>query len=278
MISLYTSFQLAFKYFHYWRKGANSAGHGIHSPFVFEFVTRVLNDKLSYDAFQPIEKLRKALQQDQTVIAITDHGAGSAMHQGIQRKIADIARHAAKRPVVAQLLFRIMKYFEPRTILELGTSLGISAAYLSAGSPAASVLTIEGSSALAVKARENLKRVGAENVEVITGTFDEQIPVVLNKIRQYDCVFIDGNHRKQPTLHYFNLVFPHLSTTGFIILDDIHWSRDMEEAWNIIKQHPQVTCTIDLFFIGLVFFRKEFKVPQHFVIHYPYFFRGMRNQ
>jgi predicted O-methyltransferase YrrM len=270
---LYNSVQLAFKYFLYYRKSANSAGHGIHSPFVYEFVRRVLNDTQSYISFQPIEKLRKTLQNDQSVVAINDHGAGSAMHTGMQRRIADIARHAAKRPAVAQLLFRIVKYFEPLTIIELGTSLGISAAYLSAASPAANLITIEGSPAVAAKARENLKTIQAENVEVITGTFDEQLPVVLDKIGQVDCVFIDGNHRKEPTLRYFNLALSKLSPTGFVILDDIHWSRDMEEAWDLVKQHPQVTCTIDLFFIGLVFFRKEFKAAQHFVIHYPYFFR-----
>lgn len=270
---MYNNFQLALKYFRYCRIGANSAGHGIHSPFVFEFVRHVLNDRHIYEEFQPIENLRKALLNDQTVINITDHGAGSALNKRSQQKIADISRHAAKRPVIAQLLFRIIRYFEPHTIIELGTSLGISAAYLATAMPASTVTTIEGSDAIANKARENLKKLHAGNVQVISGTFDEHLPVVLEKLMQVDCAFIDGNHRKEPTLNYFNQILPHLSETGFMILDDIHWSREMEAAWESIKQHSQVTCTIDLFFIGLVFFRKEMKVPQHFVIHYPFFAR-----
>ena len=270
---MYNSFQLAFKYLHYCRVGANQAGHGIHSPFVYEFVRNVLNDKRKKEAFQPIENLRKSLLLDQTLVNVKDYGAGSAINTGMQRRIADIARHAAKRPVIAQLLFRIVGYFEPTTIVELGTSLGISAAYLAAAVPAANVISIEGSDTIAELARKHLQQVKAKNVQVITGTFDEKLPGVLNDIKKLDCAFVDGNHSREPTLYYFNLLLPHLSETGFLILDDIHWSRDMEAAWETIKQHPQVTCTIDLFFIGLVFFRKEIKVPQHFIIHYPYFFR-----
>ncbi len=270
---MYNNFHLALKYAHYCWRGANSAGHGIHSPFVFEFVRQVLNDRHIYEEFQSIENLRKELLHDHTQISIIDHGAGSAVHTGTRRKIADIARHAAKRPVVAQLLFRIVRYFEPQVIIELGTSLGISAAYLSAAMPAASVTTIEGSNTIAMKARENLKKLHAGNVQVITGTFDEQLPVVLEKANQVDCAFIDGNHRKDPTLHYFRLLLQHISEMGFLIVDDIHWSREMESAWEAIKQHTEVSCTVDLFFIGLVFCRKEIKVPQHFVIRYPYFSR-----
>ena len=268
---MYNSFQLAFKYFHYQRVGANSAGHGIHSPFVYEFVRTVLNDKQNNEAFQPIENLRKTLLQDQTIISVDDYGAGSAISKGKQRRVRDIAGHAAKRPVIAQLLFRIVRYFQPTTIIELGTSLGISAAYLSAGNPDGTVITIEGSETIARLAQKNLQQVNAGKVQVITGTFDDKLPDVLQDIKKFDCAFIDGNHGLKPTLHYFDLFLAHLSESGFLILDDIHWSPEMEAAWETIKLHPQVTCTIDLFFIGLVFFRKEIKVPQHFIIRYPYF-------
>ncbi len=257
----------------YCRVAANTAGHGIHSPFVYEFVRGVLNDKSLYKEFKPIEDLRRQLLSDETIITITDHGAGSALNNGLRRRISDITRHAAKRPVVAQLIFRIVKYFQPQVIIELGTSLGISAIYLSAAMPAAIITTIEGSEQVASKARENLDHLHAGNVKVIVGTFEETLPAVLQDITNIDCVFVDGNHRKEPTLNYFNILLPHLTDNGFLIFDDIHWSREMESAWEAIKQHPQVTCSIDLFFIGLVFFRKELKVPQHFMIHYPYFLK-----
>ena len=270
---MYNSFQLAFKYLHYYRTAANSAGHGIHSPFVYEFVRAVLKEKQKDASFEKIENLRKELLRDQTLINVKDYGAGSAMNNGLQRRVADVARHAAKRPVIAQLLFRIARYFQPDSIIELGTSLGISAAYLAAAVPPATVVSIEGSELIAELARKNLQQLHAANVQVISGTFDEKLPGILSNFKKIDCVFIDGNHGKEPTLRYFNLFLPHLSESGFLIFDDIHWSRDMEAAWEMIKQHPQVTCTMDLFFIGLVFFRREIKVPQHFIIRYPYFWR-----
>jgi predicted O-methyltransferase YrrM len=233
----------------------NGKGHGVHSPFVFEFITHVLNDTRHYPAYDKVEALRKELLEEQAVIEVEDLGAGSTQAKTSSRSIGSIAKHAAKPRKYAQLLYRLVNYYQPETILELGTSLGISTCYMAMANPHAYVITGEGSNAIAA-------------VELVEGNFDDTLPEMLQSMPIVDMAFIDGNHREEPTLRYFNQILAHTHNFSMIVLDDIHWSAEMEAAWEAIKAHPQVRMSIDLFFIGIVFFREEFKVKQHFTIRF----------
>ena len=130
------------------------------------------------------------------------------------------------------------------------------------------MVTGEGNYAVASIARSNLESVGLTNVRIITGNFDNTLPEMVSALPRIDLAFIDANHRKKPTLTYFSELLKNISDSSVIIFDDIHWSAGMEDAWNEIKKHPSVMLTIDLFFFGLVFFRPEFKVKQHFRIRF----------
>lgn len=265
---MYSFFQLAVKYINYYLIASNSKGHGMHSPFVFEFITKVLNDKKIYPEYAIVEKLRQDLLKDQTVLVIEDFGAGSAANKSNQRSIASIAKNAAKPPKFSQLLFRMAKYYQSETILELGTSLGITTSYLSLAKPHAQLTTMEGAAAVAEKAQQNFKTLKLQNISLIKGNFDDTLPVVISKSAAIDFAFIDGNHRREPTERYFNQLLPVIHNDSILIFDDIHWSLEMEQAWEIIKQHPSVRCSIDLFFIGIVLFRQEFKEKRHFRIRF----------
>src|SRR5258708_15112664 len=246
---MYSPLRLAQKYLWYYLTAANGKGHGIHSPFVFDFVTKLLNDSQPYAAYEPIERLRRRLHGNNTMINLADMGAGSAYKSAMHtRSIADIAKRAAKPRRLGQLLYRVARHYKPTRILELGTSLGISTAYLAADAPAATVYTIEGAPAIAALAGDNLQTLGLP-AKCITGSFDDVLPNLLPAIHPIDLVFIDGNHRQEPTLHYFNLLLPHLSKNSILIFDDIHWSAEMEAAWATIKADPHVLLTIDLFFL-----------------------------
>jgi predicted O-methyltransferase YrrM len=152
-------------------------------------------------------------------------------------------------------------------ILELGTSLGLSTAYLAAAAPAAKLYTIEGSPAIAKKAKANLDDLHLD-VHLLSGNFDTVLPLLLADIPPPGLVFIDGNHRLEPTLRYFHLLMQYASRPAILIFDDIHWSAEMEQAWAEIKADPRVGVTIDLFFLGFVFLREEFKVKQDFIIRF----------
>lgn len=265
---MYSAFQLAKKYLDYYISASNGKGHGIHSPFVFQFVTHVLNDNRQYYAYSSIELLREKLLNDNTIIPVEDMGAGSAVHTSSRKSISTITRNTSKSKKLGQLLHRIANYFQPETILELGTSMGISTAYLSTGNPAANVISCEGSETVANFAAKNFLGLSLDNIKIVRGNFDNALPGILSNLDHIDLVFLDGNHRLEPTLKYFNLILPKLNETSAVIFDDIHWSHEMETAWESIKSDPAVMVTIDLFFLGIVFFRPEFKQKQHFTIRF----------
>lgn len=271
---MYSKFTLAKKYLQYYLTASNGKGHGIHSPFIFQFVQQVLNDEKEYYSYDTIEELRERMLVDDTVVSVHDMGAGSGRRtlgeggRKYNKRISQVARASLKPPKYAQLLFRIVNYYQPEYIVELGTSLGITTAYMATAAPAAHITTIEGADAIAHKAIENFSRLDLQNIRLINGNFDRELKPVVHSLPKIDLAFIDGNHRREPTIHYFEEIISRCRPESIIIFDDIHWSEEMEEAWAFVKQHAVVTCTVDLFFLGLVFLRDEFKARQHFTIRY----------
>lgn len=265
---MYSPFQLAAKYLNYWLTASNGKGHGMHSPFVFEFITKILNDKTIYPEYEKVESLRKQLVNDNAILEVEDFGAGSSISKTNKRSVSSIAKNAAKPKKFGQLLFRIVKYYQPATILELGTSLGITTSYLSLAKPEAKLVTMEGSKEIAEVVKKNFSTLHLRNIEIVEGNFDDTLSSLITHHSYIDFAFIDGNHRQEPTERYFQQILSKTNNDSILVFDDIHWSREMEAAWETIKNHSSVTCSIDLFFIGIVFFRKEFKEKQHFIIRF----------
>jgi predicted O-methyltransferase YrrM len=265
---MYSVPQLARKYFKYYISACHSKGHGIHSPFVFEFIKFVKNDKRQYNCYHEIEKLRKNLLTDKSFIEVEDFGAGSTVIKTNRRAVNKMAQSSLKPKRFAQLLFRVVQHYKPTTIVEFGTSFGITSAYLAFGHAGAKLYTLEGSPAIAGIARGNFHELGLRNIDLLEGDFSKSMPLLFSRIHQVDLAFVDGNHRKKPTLEYFEALLKYATPYTILIFDDIHWSREMEEAWSEIKAHESVTLTLDLFFIGIVFLRKEFKQKQHFIIRF----------
>jgi predicted O-methyltransferase YrrM len=265
---VYDPFSLAFKYLRYYITAVNGRGHGMHSPFVFDFITTVLNDKRSYPAYEQVEALRKKLQRDQTVLTIQDFGAGSVVDHSNRRSIASIAKNAAKPEKYGQLLYRMVKKYQPRQVLELGTSLGMTTSYLALASENSPVNSLEGAPEVAAVARQNFEKLGLSNISLIEGDFDSTLTPTLTGLDTVDFCFIDGNHRREPTERYFSYLLEKANPGTIMVFDDIHWSREMEQAWDTIRSNPRVRCAIDLFFIGIIFFRDEFKEKQEFSIRF----------
>lgn len=265
---MYSRLQLAFKYLRYYFNAQNSKGYGIHSPFIFSFITKVINDKTRYPEYKTVEKLRMDLLSDSRMFIVEDFGAGSRFLKKNERSIKSIARNAAKSKKYGQMLFRMVKYYQPATILELGTSLGITTSYLSLAKPDARLVTMEGASAIADVAKLNFGKLKLSNIKITEGNFNDKLEAVLSEFETLDFVFVDGNHRRESTERYFQQLLPKINNDSMLVFDDIHWSREMEQAWETIKNNPTVRCTVDLFFIGIVFVRKEFKEKQHFQIRF----------
>ncbi len=239
--------------------------HGIHSPFVYRLVDEVIYDFEAKKVYTDIENLRKQLLNDNRIITITDLGAGSHLNNNRRKKISDIAHNALKPPKLAQLLYRLAADLQPRNIIELGTCLGITTLYLQKAAPDAKVYTLEGCPETAGIAKETFKKAGINDVDLITGNFDDTLPAAIKNLKQLDVVFVDGNHQKDATLKYFEWCLLKVHENTMLIFDDIYWSEGMKEAWNEIKAHSDVTVTIDLFWIGLVFF-KSGRVKEDFLV------------
>jgi predicted O-methyltransferase YrrM len=245
-------------YLRYWLRSGNA--HGLHSPFVYGLYTTVICHDGEYKAYPQIEARRRELLRSSQSITVTDFGAGSQVSgaSGKQRRVRDIAHHAAKPPRLAQLLFRLVNHFQPSTTLELGTSLGLTTAYLAAADSRNQVITFEGCPNTSAIARETFTKLQLRNVQLVEGNLDTTLPATLARLtKPVDFVFFDGNHRYEPTLRYFEQCLSKAHENSVFVLDDIHWSAEMEQAWEAIKANPAVTVTVDLFYVGLVFFRKK---------------------
>jgi predicted O-methyltransferase YrrM len=265
---MYSSSQLAKKYLRYYITASNGKGHGMHSPFVFDFILSVLNNRHKYLPPEEIEDLRKELLDNNKTITIEDLGAGSRIQSLRQRTIKSLAKNALKPKKYSQLLYRLVKHYQPQNIVELGTSLGITTAYLSKANSSAHITTIEGSPSIAAIAQQNFQKLNCSNIQLLQGNFDSLLPTVNGQLSTVDLAYIDGNHRCEPTLNYFEQFLLKKNSNSIFIFDDIHWSEEMEQAWQTIKAHPSVRCSIDIFFLGFVFFREEFKAKQDFVIRF----------
>lgn len=241
--------------------------HSVHSPFVYQLTNEVLRVDEDLPEFAAIEALREELLDSDQVIRVNDLGAGSRLLDEPVRRVSDMARASLKPARQAQLLHRLVRHFEPGTVLELGTSFGLSTLYMARGADHTQVTTIEGCPQTFRIAQHHFERLRQRNINAVLGSFRSSLPFVLRTVDRLDMVFIDGHHAKEPTLEYFEACLAKAHSGSIFILDDIHWSKGMEAAWQQVKQHPRVTVTIDLYDLGLVFFRSE-QAPQHFRLRY----------
>jgi len=238
--------------------------HGIHSPFVFDLVRRCFYDTNHKSWYYLLKKYKHSLVKNKTTITIEDFGAGSKRLEDKQRKVSKIAKNAGITFKRAKLLGRTSTYLQTNTILEIGTSLGISTASLHLSNPKVTITTLEGCGATAQIAKESFDKFNFKNIDIVLGNFDETLPRIIEN-KTYDLIYFDGNHQKEPTINYFEQCLNHIHNDSIFIFDDIYWSKGMQDAWQHIKDHPKVTISIDTFYWGIVFFRKE-QEKEHFTI------------
>lgn len=239
-------------------------GHGIHSPMVYEFASKVLfrgSKKTAYSQFKP---LLKQLHSDNRQLKIIEYGGGSMAFRDKKRSVSELLKHSSVQGKYRRLLYRITNYYKPGKILEIGTSIGISTLYMAKGYSGASIDTIEGNSSLIDIAKENFRLLDIQNIVCHHGVFNEKLVDLLDKYKQFDLVFIDGNHTYEATIEHYKTIRPHVNH-GLIIFDDIYWSKEMQRAWEHIKSCE--TCCVDLFQFGIVFV-KDLLTPRQYRIRF----------
>lgn len=239
--------------------------HAVHSPFVFNLITKCFYDRKSKPEYSILKNYRNLLLENKNQIEVTDFGAGSKVFKSNTREISKITKTAGISPKRAKLLFRIVNYFQPEAILEIGTSLGLATSALALGNPKAFITTLEGCPETANQCQLQLQKFNINSVKSIVTEFSTYFKTINHQPEAINLIYFDGNHSKKATLNYFESLLPTITNDSVWIFDDIHWSTEMEEAWESIKNHPKVKVTIDTFQWGFVFFRKE-QEKEHFII------------
>lgn len=249
-------------YIQYWLHQVDD--HSLHSPFVFKFYNELIKQQHPKD--EEIEALRAALKRQQDVITLKDFGAGSRVSKSDERKVSQIAKHASTPLPFSIFLRELVDYLKLETVVELGTSLGLNTLYLSAN-PETKIFTFEGDPSISKIAQTHFDKFNRKNIELIQGNIDTTYPEALKRINSIDLVYLDANHRYEPTLKYFDWTLEKCHTNSVIILDDIHWSKDMQRAWNELRKRPEISLSIDLFEAGLLFLNPELP-EEHYILKF----------
>ena len=253
---------LILEYLKFLSKSSNQ--HGVHSPFVYNLVTKCFYKKTDISLCKYFSNIKQQLLDNKTIIKVTDFGAGSKIFKTNNREVSKIAKVAGISNKKSKLLIRLVAYFKPTSILEIGTSIGLGTSAIKIGNNESQITTLEGCPETSKIAQELFKKNDFNKINIITGDFKETLPKV-TKNQQFDFIYFDGNHNKKATLDYFETCLPTINNNSVWIFDDIYWSKEMKEAWSEIKNHPKVIVTVDVFHWGIVFFRKE-QEKEHFKI------------
>ena len=241
------------KYLMHWLR-AKRGGHGIHSPFVYRLCEEVIYSKEVFYDFEKLEQIRSELLEDKRSLCIKDLGAPSKTFKGHERRVCDIASRGISSAKQSQLLYKLINYLGCKTGIELGSSIGLNSLYLAGAMPKGRVYSLEGNASVLNIAKGLAAKTQTNHLFFVEGHFDQTLPTLLTKLDQVDFVYLDGNHTKEATLRYFELLLPKMTRDSVFVLDDIYWSPDMHRAWKEVCAHARVTLSLDLFYLGILFF------------------------
>ncbi|MDP3556439.1 MAG: class I SAM-dependent methyltransferase [Bacteroidota bacterium] len=242
---------------HYFTAKRN--GHGVHSPLAYQLCEEVFYNKNHFYDFDELKKIRNELLNNQNEITIQDFGAGSKTFTSNQRKINILAKKGISSSKQSETLYKLINFLNSKTLIELGTSLGLNSLYLAKANKIGLLITVEGSENLKEFACNLATKNNISNIEFIDSTFEKALPIALSKVETLDFIYIDGNHRYETTMNYFIQALSKKNNNSVFVFDDIYWSEGMTKAWEEIKKHPSVTLSIDAFYFGMVMFREEIK-------------------
>ncbi|WP_010664609.1 O-methyltransferase [Marinilabilia salmonicolor] len=241
-------------------------GFGIHSPFVFYLVRELFWESHPFYAFEKIDAARRMLLRNKQRVNVDTLGMPSVV-SGNKKSIRKLTAQGSIPDKYGKLIFRLVNKLECHNILELGTGTGMATLYMALPSSRAKIFSIDGNEALQRVAASLFEMTDVGNVTLRNGSFKEYLPSVLDEMEFLDFAFLDGDHQYQNTMQYFEMCLKKSHNNSVFVFDDIHWSPDMEKAWHEISHHPDVTVSMDLYRIGIVFFRKEC-TRQHYVVRY----------
>lgn len=263
--------QSVLRFWQYYRKALTI--YNVHSPYASALINSFFDRSDQLPVY--VSKLRQRLHMNHTLLQVADHGAGSRIRTK-KRTISQTARTSLSSPAQLIRLYQLCRFCNPESILELGTSFGLSGIALQSAAPQANVYTIEGDPTIAKLASAHFQEAGFKRMpKAIQGTFARKLPELLARIGKVDFVFIDGDHTHSATLHNLRTILPSLHNDSIVVIHDIYWSKDMMAAWEDCKSLEAVRMSLDFFDMGVLIFRKEISIKQHLSV-IPYWLKPWR--
>jgi predicted O-methyltransferase YrrM len=241
----------------------SSNQHGIHSPFVYDLITKCFYDKTPFSAYHNLKALRNKLIYNQDLVKIKHYSETSKVFQSNHQKISTIVKGEGSSYKKQKQLYRITNYFKPKNVLELGTSVGLGSAAMAIASNNSIIKTVEVNKNISDIAKKVFKSYQLKNIQIDTSSFKDFFKK--SNYENLDLVYLDGTCDKESTIENFNSLLKHSHNESVFIINNIYWSKEMTEAWNIIKKQKEITVSIDTYYLGFLFFRKE-QPKQHFTI------------
>ena len=236
--------------------------HGVEGKHIAQAFLKTLNGENTPDENQLFKKLnqfRLDLITDKRKISFEEIGHKSIM------TVAEVVDRAASPEIWAQFFYRLSQASRIKNILEIGTNLGISGQYFIKaleGKKNAKFISMEGVKGLCEIASTRFDLISGENhFEVVHGLYDKSLQNIVISNIYFDLIFIDGNHRYEATLKYFELLKNNLSYRAIVIFDDIHWSSGMRRAWREICTQKGVVFSVNFFKLGLIVFDSKQSKP-----------------
>ena len=254
------------KFLKYKITSKHKKGHGIHSPFLYSLIREVFLQKEVSDDLKEVIRLHKAYSRSNKLIEYKPKGVKST-DKPIKESIGSIIKKSSVNVKYGQLLFNLVKHFNPQNMLELGTSVGISTAYMAQGNEHSKFISIEGVPEKINIAKEIYDKLKHKNIHFLCDDFNTVLQNVIESFEKIDLVYFDGNHKKESTINYFETCLQKIHNESIFVFDDIYWSDEMAEAWNYIKNHQKVSLSVDIFRMGLIFFKKEMS-KENYVIKF----------
>ncbi|MFQ3575007.1 MAG: class I SAM-dependent methyltransferase [Cytophagales bacterium] len=239
--------------------------HGLHSPFVYDWYEQCVEHEKYFFDFESLESQSDLVFKNKDWIEFEELGAKKKGKS--TKQICQIAKASSSSKTVRELLYKTVDKFQPKSILEIGCSLGLSSQYLVKAMPQNGELYLFDGNKQVLEHALQLCRLQSplKKVVAVHGLFDETLARSLDGISSVDFVYFDGNHTYEATKKYFNMVLPKLSENAILVFDDIYWSEEMKKAWDEIVKHKKITYSIDLFCSGFCFIGINAE-KQHFVM------------
>lgn len=242
--------------------------HGTHSPFVYKLTDEVIYDFSAKKIDDSVEQQRKKLFDDDSSLILTENNECLGQLKLQQTTVKRLAKKLTNKKEVDRLIYRLVANRQPAVSLQIGTGLGVSAAYFSMANSRNPVKIIECEPEFSTVAQRIFSNLGIDNVELRTGNLQQLLHHTLLNSTKLDIVYFNKFKDGETLFNLFGLCLAKADENSMFIIKGIYSDPSTKTMWAKIKELPEVTVTVDLFWIGLVYFKKD-QAEEHFKIKFP---------